>query len=281
MEKIIQFALQYGIIVFLIKFTVDRVLSTEIETELESNYNRAFREISNWLIFVIVLCLASGVIYIESEMYDGENKRVDVVTSEHISLTKKQFNEYRIKSNKESKEAAKKIIILLLIVLLIMLSMLYIFFRTFWYNNYKRKVYIYINTQKFYIVKKIDKERVLFKNEDNTSFRIMSFDKLTNTSFCSETIKERKNRRSEYYYKLIKDRNRLADLELPIRIFLVIMVLIVFILLWVAYQQSGIITVLSSIGTLCIWGGYTITQYKNGKNARIKLNKKKRSKKRL
>jgi hypothetical protein len=270
--------LQYGAIVFILKFTVDRVLSTDIEIELENNYSRAFREIFNWLLFLAFFIFIIFIVYLNYESNNIENSRIDIVTSAHKSLTKKEYIDYLERIKIRNQETNKRLLIIMVVTLLLMVTFFYVIFRKLWYNEYKRRVYIDFRYKKYILLKKIDKERILFGNEHQSNYIILSFDDLKDTTFYKESISERKKRRGLTYYKMISERIRFKDFNLFTKIVLMVLILFIFLMLVISYLQSGFIVIFAIILTISVWGIYTFVQYKNGKKIKFKPKRKKSKK---
>ncbi|MGX7150590.1 hypothetical protein [Enterococcus ureasiticus] len=249
-----------GIMGVLIKFFIDRLWSTQIEFSIETNYNRAFREFFNLCITIIYISIIIFLIYSSYEL--NKSVQYDVLTSGHYSFGEKEYKEYLTNENRNTK--IQSIILVFSFVLIIGVCHGYI--RSFWYGNYRRRVYLKFNNRKFYVLKRITKDRVLFTDEIKT-FKIIEFSKLNNKNFKLETIEERKKARYKYYYKTLK---RLINLkkyttsEKVITIILFMLLSIVLVLGWWAQEKKGFYTIVMLSIFISIYL-FVLRQYLKGK----------------
>jgi hypothetical protein len=249
-----------GIIGVLVKLFIDRLWSTQIEFSIETNYNRAFREFFNLCLTIIYISIIIFLLYSSYEL--NKSVQYDVLTSGHYSFGKKEYKEYLIKKDRSTQIQA----ILLVFSLVLIIGVCHGYIRSFWYSNYRRRVYLKFNNRKFYILKRITKDRVLFTDEVKT-FKIIEFSELNNKNFKLETIKERKKARYKYYYKTgrrLINFKRYTMSEKILTIVLFTLILLVLLLGWWAQEKKGFYTIVmfSIFGSMYL---FVRRQFKKGK----------------
>lgn len=260
---LVKFLGSLGIIGTMIRFLIDRMWSTGIEFDLETNYSRTFREVFNLSFTLIYIGLVIFILYYSFNPIETYN--YDVISSGHFSIKEKEHQaNLALQAERE-----KNMSIIVLIILVILISFVHGFFRSFWYKNYRRRAYISINDEKFYVVKRISKERILFSN-DKGAYRIIELSELNRKEFKHEGIKERRNRRYEAYYKLHKDWKKLNERGRFEKVVLVLLVILLIFLIVFSFlaQENKISYGIVLIIMFSVMFLYNKTQYEKGKALR-------------
>lgn len=264
--EIVKVLFSLGLISSLSKFIIDRILSTKVEIELETNYGRAFREIFNFIVFILILSLY--VFLFVGIFYSPENQTYDVLTSGHVSVTPEEVDKWL----NQEKNNKLFISLLLLGIFLVIIAYIYGVARSFWYNNYKRKVYLEFSTNekllKLFVVKRLSKDRVLLANEEQTLYQIKSLSSLEDIYFKTESFIERRNRRYKSFYETVENRVKWNKMDTPTKIIMIVLSILlgVIILVGTLAQENKFIFLVILIIIFSVVFFYVRNQYKKGKS---------------
>ncbi|MBO0468176.1 hypothetical protein JZO73_11620 [Enterococcus plantarum] len=263
--EIVKVLFSLGLISSLSKFIIDRILSTKVEIELETNYGRAFREIFNFIVFLLILSLY--VFLFVGIFYSPKNQNYDVLTAGHMSVTPEDVDKWL----NQEKNNNLFISLLLLGIFLVFIAYIYSVARSFWYNNYKRKVYLEYSMQsellKLFVVKRLSKDRVLLANEEQTLYQIKSLSSLEDMYFKTESFIERRKRRYKSYYETVENRVKWNKMDTPTKIIMIVLSILlgVIILVGTLVQENKFIFLVILIIIFSVVFFYVRNQYKKGK----------------
>ncbi|MDU2109097.1 MAG: hypothetical protein E7E99_00635 [Peptoniphilus lacydonensis] len=193
-----------------LKFLIDRIWSTDIEFDLEDNYSRAFRELFNYILFIVYV-LFVGFFMLSSFF---ENNTVDVITGVHYSFSQAELYKYLELKN-------QKLLCILVIGLALIIFCIYYTLRQIWYSNYRRRSYVLLGGETYFVKKRILKNKVLFTN-DKGKYRIIDLDSLEEIDIIKETSSERNSKRYISYYNDFKKRKKWNERDKSSKLFFIL-----------------------------------------------------------
>ncbi|EMW5361444.1 hypothetical protein WOA_01241 [Enterococcus faecalis EnGen0356] len=242
-----------------LKFLIDRIWSTDIEFDLENNYGRAFRELFNYVLFTSYVLFIGALLfsYMLGDFFG--NKKIDVITGAHYS-----FNQ--IELDKLLKLRYRKLLYLLCISLASLIFGIYYALRNFWYYNYRRRSYVLLGGETYFVKKRILKNKVLLTN-DKGKYRIINLENLEKTDFIKETSSERNNKRYISYYNNFQKRKKWSEKDLLSKIFFILLLLFVGVIIYLfdVIQEHNIFYRVGLGVMFSVVALYNYYQYKCGK----------------
>ncbi|AYG00083.1 hypothetical protein [Lactococcus allomyrinae] len=241
------------VVIITARFLIDRVSATPVERNLENNYQRFFRHLSN----IIEITLYFTII----------------ITSIYTTLSEK--------GGKQPKNSisSSNAVVYIIISGFLLVSLIYWALNRWYQEDFQQKLVTKLKIdgeeQEFIVLKRILKDSVLLQPiVEKTQFLILPYELLQNHLLVLEKMSDVKIRRIKRIYETwnitIGD-FKSSDKKIRKRVSLIfLIVLIIVIIVFGTTQQSGWIARISFLGTLIIFFGfaawYQHHEYKLGKN---------------
>lgn len=251
--------LSIGVVGTILKFLIDRIWSTGIEFDLEDNYRRSFRELFNYIFFIVYVLSVGALLFPNMFVSFFENNTVDVITGAHYSFSQVELHKYLELRN-------RKLRLILVVALALLIFCIYYTLRQIWYSNYRRRSYVLLGGEAYFIIKRILKNKVLFMNEKG-KYRIMNLDSLEGIDIVKETPSERNNKRYISYYNNFQKRKKWSERDAFSKISFILFLLFLGVIIYLldVIQGHNIFYRVGSGVAVSIVVFYNYYQYKCGK----------------
>lgn len=264
METIIsalQILAPLGIVGMVIRFAIDRIWSTSIEFDLENNYSRAFREIFNVTITIILIGMFVSVPYMIYDSNEKESARIDVVTRAH-----KEFNDSDMKKIDEKIEKENTLLnIIIFGYIIFLIVVFYALIRGIWFSNYRRKAYILYDDRQYFVIKRIFKDKLLL-TDNKKAYKLIDLSELNSHLLYKQTVKERNVERYDTYYKSFRDIKKQSKWYRWLGIILLTCAVLVIVFIGYKDQDDKALYVATFLITALLTLAYFYWQIRKGKN---------------